>query len=296
MDDSFKPAHLSTIEAFYVAPWLVATASQQGPLHYELGLPLQDAYDYGATAGCLWLVMADGIGQAAHAELGSAAVVRTLRVAIGKALVAGRVPGRALLVEAFADCHVALVHLAKTLGVDLRTLSTTLTCALLTPSDVFTASIGDSSIMGLFESRASGGTSSHLVPLCSAARSSPPATDSIADADWRTLVVVNDLPAEGLKAIVLTSDGAEKLFRDERGDVYDASNLNWILASLDGLAQAPSLAGTGVRRGGAPLLFGNLLGSVLYNQAAVNEDDRTILLALRPADVHVPPPAQPRSI
>lgn len=296
MTEHFKPQRLMAIESFSAAPWLVSAGIQQGPHHYDNAVPLQDAYDYGARGGNIWLIAADGISEATLSHHGSAAAVRAVRLFLGEALANNRKPSSSLLIDAFGHAHEATRKAARELKVDIRELSTTLCCVLLTPTDVYAASVGDSSIMAWCETQGPGAPVRRLVPLCSAVRAAPPATDSITEGQWRQLVVVNDKPVDDIIACVITTDGGENIFKmDGRAD-FMPTHLQWMVDNLEGLENAQSLSGSGVRRGGAPLLFGNLIASFFFNIPPVNDDDRTILLAFRAPPQHAPPTAQPRSL
>lgn len=275
------PLRLSAHETFWVDPWMVSAATQQGSLHYDLGIPLQDAYAVGRHGSVLWMVISDGVSSAPLSQLGSRIAVDAVDTYVRDAVTAKQAPSRTLLTSAFAHAHAAIAARAATLRVKTNDLAATLCAVLLTPDDLYAACVGDSSANVLTSLLADGKPVPRLTPLCSAPMAaSSNGTYIISDTSWNRALSLNALPIDSVDAVLLTTDGADNFYQAPQANRTD---LTYIL----------DLLGKGIDAF-TPRSLSGATANYFRHYPAKNDDDRTLLIAFRPEPRHVPPAAKPR--
>jgi hypothetical protein len=131
--------------------WQVLGASVAGAGHVRSGQCCQDAHQWRSLPGDgIVLAVADGAGSAPHAEVGSACVVQ---VVVEMAATRLAQPGFApdawsdLAQQLFQEARQAVEREAAARSLPLSDLATTLLVAVMTPTAVAAAQIGDGAIV-----------------------------------------------------------------------------------------------------------------------------------------------------
>lgn len=275
------PLRLSAHETFWADPWMVSAATQQGAAHYEVGIPLQDAYVVGRQGPVVWLVISDGVSNAPLSHVGSRVAVEAVNSFLDQRLAENQAPSRSLLTAAFERAHEAIASKAGTLRVAANHLAATLCAALITADDLFAACLGDSSANVLTSLMAESKPVPRLTPLCSAPMSAKRnATHIISDPGWRRALSLNAMPIDSVDAVLLTTDGADNFYQATPSNDADLTYiLDFLSKGIDAFTPR-SLTGA--------------TANYFRHHPAINDDDRTLLLAFRPDSRHVPPAHQPR--
>ena len=130
------------------AHWNVIGASVKGMSHEKNGAPCQDAHAHRILNDeVLVIAVADGAGSAAHADRGASLAVERSLETVERART-GALPDspeawQRLIFHAFEDARNALCARADEEGLPVRTLATTLTVVVATPTALITGQIGD---------------------------------------------------------------------------------------------------------------------------------------------------------
>jgi hypothetical protein len=146
--------------------WRIAKASVIGTGHIGAGMPCQDSHAVVHYGDTLCIAVSDGLGSAAHSELGSALVCSVAlqsytdaREAHTNQALFARTSGtpvpdapspESLLRSAFTAARAALESVAQQAGKPLRDYGCTLLVAIITPDGWYSMHIGDGTIVGLF--------------------------------------------------------------------------------------------------------------------------------------------------
>ncbi len=136
--------------------WVVIGASVQGTSHIKVGLSCQDAHAYKAiTRDVFAAVVADGLGTALHAEIGSKLAAASALAYLEEAL-STETPGDAdswikLAQDCFNAARARLEEEALHSQAALRDFATTLVMAILTPDWLVTGQIGDGAVVAALE-------------------------------------------------------------------------------------------------------------------------------------------------
>lgn len=265
-------------ESGWCAPWMLTALTQQGLNHYNQGVPNMDACKVGSVGRVAWLTVADGVGSKPMSYKGSNLAVDAVYAHFRTALANGDSPSPKMLQDAFTHAHAELDKATRQLKIPITDYATTLATAIIADDVVYTASIGDSSIVALSAPFAEG--AGELIPLCSAPQPKQKgATLSIVNPNWLTFTAFNETKAGNIKAVLLASDGGEDFFASTppSGETaFEAQFLNAFDHALKVLT---------------PRAFSNFFSEYIARNEANNNDDRTILIAYRvPAELAPPAP------
>jgi hypothetical protein len=134
------------------SPWRVIGASVTGTSHRAKALPCQDAHWARVLAdGTLLAAVADGAGSATRGDEGARLVVQGAIAALTRRLDAAlpddEAGWMAAMIGAFREAHEALVAFATGEGIAIRSLATTLSCAVVTERDVVVGQLGDGAVV-----------------------------------------------------------------------------------------------------------------------------------------------------
>jgi len=134
--------------------WRVAGAAVTGVSHQRLGLPCQDYQSYRflpvGSSPALLVALADGAGSAEHAQKGAEQAVVAALDALELCLNAecgAHLDLDSIIRQAFESSRQALVDLAEQNDLAVRTLATTLTCALAVDGFLAVGQVGDGSLV-----------------------------------------------------------------------------------------------------------------------------------------------------
>lgn len=136
--------------------WRVIGASVRGSSHVRNGTPCQDSFLFRrADSGTLIVGLADGLGSALHAEVGSALAVETvvevLESRLPKEHDATNEFWNGLLQTGFESARLALELHAEMHEIELRELATTLLVAIFHPEWLAIGHLGDGAIIGVWD-------------------------------------------------------------------------------------------------------------------------------------------------
>lgn len=265
-----SPPPLMSIHTAWQSPWLLAAVAEHGEHHYNEGAPVQDAHRLSLVGRHTVLALADGVSTAARSAEGARLAVATVEAFLAKTLT-DEVPSGATMHAAMAAAHHAIADLADQKDVSTRTFASTLAVAVLTGNHVAAAGVGDSSILAYTEKGVA--NRRRLSPFLSIPQSPGLGTYSISEPTWVDRVATRAETLPHLKGLLLTSDGANNLFTVESAGPgisgFDCEQLD----SIDEV-----LAEYGPRR------FAFFWAGYLAGTPANDLDDRTILMAYRPAN------------
>jgi serine/threonine protein phosphatase PrpC len=134
--------------------WRVVGAAVTGVSHQRLGLPCQDFQAHRIlTVGAgqaLLIALADGAGSAEHADLGARHAVVSVLDALEDSLTSREsapLDFERIVREAFESAQQALSALAEREDLAVRSLATTLTCAISADGFFTVGQIGDGSVV-----------------------------------------------------------------------------------------------------------------------------------------------------
>ncbi len=265
-----SPPPLMSIHTAWQPPWLLAAVAEHGENHYDEGAPVQDAHRLSLVGPHTVMVLADGVSTQPRSAQGARLAVATVEEFLADTLTEGT-PTAAMVEAAMAAAHRAIAERARTDGEPTHVFAATLAVAVLTGNHIAAASVGDSSILAYTEKGAA--NRRRLAPFLSSPQSWGRGVYSISEASWVDRVASRAELCPDLKALLLTSDGANNLFTVENGKSgmsgFDCEQLD----SIDDV-----LATYGPRR------FAFFWAGYLAGTAANDLDDRTILMAYRPAN------------
>jgi Protein phosphatase 2C len=260
---------LMSIHTAWQSPWLLAAVAEHGEAHYDEGAPIQDAHRLSAVGPHIIMALSDGVSTqpraATGARLAIAAAERHLASTLGTGL-----PTPDMMRAALGAAHRAIADAAAAAGCATREFAATLAVAVLTGDHVAAAGIGDSSVLAYTESGPD--RTRRLAPFLSSPQARGKGTYSISERGWETHVASRAEIYPHLKAVLLTSDGANNYFTfDTAAPGYNGFQSE----NLDGIDDV--LSTYGIRR------FALYWVGYLMGEPANDLDDRTILLAYRPA-------------
>jgi hypothetical protein len=134
------------------ADWQVIGAAVQGLSHQKQDLPCQDALEFRCLPGGVLLVaLADGAGSATHSELGARAAVQVSVDSLAFSLEGNHPDECCEWVEifwgTFENARAALIRLAAERDEPLRDFATTLTCLAATPQQLVVGQLGDGAVV-----------------------------------------------------------------------------------------------------------------------------------------------------
>jgi serine/threonine protein phosphatase PrpC len=134
--------------------WRVVGAAATGVAHQRHGLPCQDFQDHRlipvGSRQALLIALADGAGSAEHADLGARLAVLSALDALECGLSDGEsapLDFERIVRQAFEAARQALVDLAEQENLAVRSLATTLTCAIAADGFLTVGQVGDGSVV-----------------------------------------------------------------------------------------------------------------------------------------------------
>ncbi len=134
--------------------WQAVGASVVGTSHLRRGLPCQDAYAVDCGREIAIAAVADGLGSAERAEIGSRLAVdtalTTLRAQLTEAVPTEAEAWGQALRTSFAAARQALVDTATSAAAELRDYSTTLLLAAVGTDWMVTGQLGDGAVVACF--------------------------------------------------------------------------------------------------------------------------------------------------
>ena len=149
-NDPQSPDHPQAGRCF----WRVVGAAATGVSHQRNGLPCQDFQAHRILAigagQALLIALADGAGSAEHADLGARQAVVSVLDALESSLTAGEsapLDFERIVRQAFESAQQALHALAEQDDLALRSLATTLTCAVAADGFLTVGQVGDGSVV-----------------------------------------------------------------------------------------------------------------------------------------------------
>lgn len=124
----------------------------RGSAHERMGQPCQDALAYWVTpGGAVLIFVADGAGTAERAEQGAQTAVREALEALDAGLAQGspqdEAGWRALVEESFYQARQALEQLAAAESLPLKSFATTLACGVALDGWLVTGQVGDGAVI-----------------------------------------------------------------------------------------------------------------------------------------------------
>ena len=275
----YDPQPIQKFQSLWHPPWYVYLAAQQGPNHFAQGQLMQDSHIVGAVGDVTWMVVADGVGNASRSDEASRLACHVLNTFFGARLTEGRSPTLDLIREGMAAAHEAILAFAREAGLDPVEFETTLIAALLQGDTVMAASLGDSSIAISTKQNDDGnGETMLFTPFCTGQPREEEGnfTRTLVDADWAQHVAFNELSDPSLNGVWLATDGGrffvEPIYEDCSEHTFDHLWPNLIEKNLEDLT---------------PLKMAVFMDEI----PAERNDDRTIIVAYRPAEDHAPPSA-----
>lgn len=190
--------------------WRVVAASVEGTSHQQDGRPCQDAHAFRVLDdGVVVLVVADGAGSAARAEVGACTAVAVVVDTVADIL-AVRTPTsddgwRQLVAGALVAARIALE--AEAIDDDVAALATTLAVTVVTPEALACGQVGDAAVV---VSRAG----------VLATVGQPPSgeylneTTFVTSSRWADEARIDVSDADGIDGVAILSDGLQLLALD----------------------------------------------------------------------------------
>lgn len=252
-------------------PWTICTLYQQGLRHAQAGTPCDDAFLILPFQDHLFLAVADGVSTCPFGRQGAQLAVTGLAAHIDSALQKGK-PHPDLLAHAMAHAHLTIRSEAMRAGTNILDYSTTLGAVLISPTTVRAANIGDSSLAQLTKVSSSAMPEDAVIlPLCSAPQyDGGPTVHPITVPDWNAYLQTAHHPVDLIEAVILATDGAEEFIKDGT-ELAGQSPLTarLALALRDSMSELP------------PRMLPTWLAGYLEGYEAVNDDDRTLIVAFK---------------
>ncbi|ADW70946.1 PP2C family serine/threonine-protein phosphatase [Granulicella tundricola] len=258
--------------------WRVLAASITGSSHQQSGLLCQDAQAEATLPNAITLLaVADGAGSALRAREGSTTAVRAAIHHLTTQLTTipqTEAAWRTLLTQTLTHARKSLQTLAKTKP--LRDLATTLLVAILTPDHIALIQLGDGAIV----SRSPTGDL-HVL-------SHPRLSEYINETDFLTgdnylqAAVLTILPASGIAALALFTDGVEVLALHHATNTAHPAFFHPL---FDYVAAPEATHNQAVQELEA------ILTSARVN--ALTDDDKTLILAVREPAASEPATPEP---
>jgi hypothetical protein len=189
--------------------WRLVGAAVTGTSHLKVQKPCHDAFGYKQLAdGVVIMVVSDGAGSAAHAEVGSAVAVETTLMSLERQLAAAIPSDEARWQEglhtSFQEARAAVEQAAQTDGEPVREYAATLVTLILADGWTVGALIGDSAAVALTET-------GELISLCPAQKGEyANMTNFLVMPDALDRLDIQARPETALKAAVF-SDGLAEL-------------------------------------------------------------------------------------
>ncbi|MFM7677698.1 MAG: PP2C family serine/threonine-protein phosphatase [Roseiflexaceae bacterium] len=243
--------------------WRIANAKVIGTSHQRIGTPCQDGFYVMTYGDTLIVAVSDGLGSAAHSEIGSALVSKTAVSLVAKALEASKTPDYAKICNAaFEAARAQLVSRAETDNNEVRDYACTLLLVILTPTQWAIQHIGDGAVVGIATDKSvrtlstpdNGEFINSTYPLTS--------IDYASHMRYAT-------GAETLYGIAVVSDGVQPMcINYKTGAAYPGfftPLVSW-LTGLDDLTRADGI-------------LESMLDSAQFRQKS--DDDMTLVLAVR---------------
>ncbi|MFM9938685.1 MAG: protein phosphatase 2C domain-containing protein [Hyphomicrobiaceae bacterium] len=259
-----------SINTAWQSPWLLAAVAEHGEHHYDEGAPVQDAHRLSLVGRHTILALADGVSTQPRSAVGARLAVATAEAYLASVLT-DEVPDSSTLHAAMAAAHRAISELAERESLPTRAFASTLAVAVLTGNHVAAAGVGDSSILAYTEKGAA--HRRRIAPFLCIPQGPGRGVYSISEPSWLDRVTTRAETLPDLKGLLLTSDGANNLFTVENGG---AGVAGFDCEQLDSIDEV--LAEYGPRR------FAFFWAGYLAGTPANDLDDRTILMAYRPAN------------
>ncbi|MDR6775692.1 PP2C family serine/threonine-protein phosphatase [Azospirillum sp. BE72] len=203
-----SPARTDRVSGADAAPWRVVGASVVGPSHVHAGLPNQDAYAFEVVDGALIVVVCDGAGSAASAEVGAGLMVRALLDNLRGVSSTASAPLAVWVTAAVRDARQCLEEAAVRAGLPLSDYHTTVVAAVLLPQgDGFVLHIGDGAAVAS-ASLAEDGTANWNGASVSAPENGEYANETffVTQSCWADHLRIT--PLRGVTSILLMTDGA----------------------------------------------------------------------------------------
>lgn len=252
-------------------PWLIGAATRTGTRHYGAGLPSDDAMLVTACGPHVLLAVADGAGDP-RATRSREAAMRAVAVASAEAARSYPVIGLdvQLLTEALAAAHVDLVGRAGNENVDPAVFATTLGLVLLAGNRVLAARVGDGSAYTWDGKR--------LTRFCPTPLPSS-GTTMIVQPDWRRWMATADEEREFVVGLALGTDGVDDFFLDDGRQTRSPTPERFEQLAAFSNQFGPTAAMAFVMQAlNDPQL------------AARTDDDRTLIMAIKPQSAVARPP------
>lgn len=271
---------LAEIKTFWHAPWLVSSLYQIGAAHYRAGRPPDDALHMATAGDCLIFGVADGVSQSLHSDEGAQSALAVAFRHIKGHMLPGA-PTIPLLVDAFSAAAQALRDLATERNINVLHFATTLSIAVVAPDIIVAASVGDSSIVIATPDLNEDGTMTiSLAPFASGKQrreSNRPYT--LSHDDWKQALATNEKHPDLVTAIILATDGADPFY------IKGASQGQRETLNPELVAAFPTLLKTHF----PPRKFFQVIGEHMYADEASDDDDRSLIIAFKPAPDLAPP-------
>ena len=243
--------------------WRIANAKVIGKSHQRIGTPCQDGFYVLTSGDTLIVAVSDGLGSAAHSEIGSEIASKTAVSLVAQALEASKTHDFAQICSAaFESARALLVSRAETDNNEVRDYACTLLLVILTPTQWAIQHIGDGAVVGIASDKSvrtlstpdNGEFINSTYPLTSA--------------DYATHMRFTT-GNETLYGVAVVSDGVQPMcINYKTGAAYPgffAPLVNW-LAGLNDLTRANEILET-------------MLDSAQFRQKS--DDDMTLVLAVR---------------
>jgi hypothetical protein len=271
-----QPSLLCSLKTSWHSPWLIVELAQLGAMHHAKGQPMADNHIVGSHGDVFWFAVADGVGSEPNSPIGSRTACLAVDQFLQAALKRGTAITESILKEAMAAARSAVERLSITHSQPVATFATTLVIAVVTPDRVYGGSIGDSSLAIFAPDREGRMQVSAFVSAPQPVR----IIYSLLTDDWSRVAAFASVATANITGVVAVTDGGNPFITEAHGSRYDFDprTLTYLDARLKGLT---------------PLRFVNLFAEYLVIlPEGENYDDRTMVLAYKPAPNLAPPAPQ----
>lgn len=247
--------------------WRIAKSSVIGTSHQRISMPCQDNHYVMTVGDSIIIAVSDGLGSAAHSEVGSKIASQRAAQCVADALYHPTSPTHkvdiaALCRTAFDDARTALIQHAHSHGVELRDYACTLLLAVITPHTWAVQHIGDGAVIGI---EADGTVRTLSTPDNGEYINS---TYPLTNNDYATQMRFSS-NTERLFGIAVVSDGVQPMCINYKTGAAYAGFFTPLVTWLRGLRMLNQ----------ADDILASMLDSAQFRQKS--DDDMTLVLAVR---------------
>lgn len=265
------------LETFVHLPWVITVIAQKGKGHSHRKQPYQDAVVVDHAGDILIIALADGVSSVRYgkegADLATAAAVLYL-----KSEIVNQTPDTDMLHRAVNAAAAELLKASEAAACAPSQFATTLVLCVITEDVCYSAVIGDSSLIGIYSPRGEFDIDvpprvelpPELAPLASAPMPNDKTTHYLPSPMWSACLTTNATLTQNLRGIIAASDGGQNFFTDADEGDRDTFKRTFV-DPLQGFHTTVP-----------PRQMAALWGRYIFTSEALNDDDRTIVIAYCP--------------